>query len=92
MSGQLTTAKYKLARMSRRIAVDQNVFAWDGGHPGLTVWNLLNYTRIENAHKVRKKTFVFYYAIVTYTTTGKAEQLRVCLSRDDNPPELTIID
>jgi len=37
MSGQLTTAKYKLARMSRRIAVDQNVFAWDGGHPGLTV-------------------------------------------------------
>ena len=28
-------------------------------HPGLQDRILLNYTRIENAHKVRKKTFVF---------------------------------
>jgi len=34
--------------MSRRIAVDQNVCGWDGGHPGLTVWNLLYYTRSKN--------------------------------------------
>jgi len=32
--------KYKAARMSRRIAVDQKVCYWDGEHPGLTVWNL----------------------------------------------------
>jgi len=30
-------------------------------HPGLQDRILLNYTRIENAHKVRKKTFVFCY-------------------------------
>jgi len=29
--------KYKAARMSRRIAVDQKVCGWNGGHPGLTV-------------------------------------------------------
>jgi len=28
-------------------------------HPGLQDRILLNYTRIENAHKVRKKTFEF---------------------------------
>jgi len=32
--------KYKAARMSRRIAVDQKVCYWDGEHPGLTVWIL----------------------------------------------------
>jgi len=32
--------KHKPARMSRRIAVDQKVCDWDGGHPGWTVWNL----------------------------------------------------
>jgi len=26
--------KYKAARMSRRIAIDQKVCSWDGGHPG----------------------------------------------------------
>jgi len=30
--------KYKAARMSRRIAVDQNVCGGDGEHSGLTVW------------------------------------------------------
>jgi len=32
--------QYKAARMSRRIAVDQKVCGGDGGHPGLTVWNV----------------------------------------------------
>ena len=45
--------KYKAARMSPRIAVDQKVCGWDGRDPGLTVSNLLNYTRIENPHEVR---------------------------------------
>jgi len=75
--------KYKAARISRLIAVDQNVCAWDGGHPELTVWNMVNYTKIENVRKVRKKTFVFYYAIVIYTATGKTEQIRDSLSRYD---------
>jgi len=39
-SAQFTTAKYKAARMSRRIAVDQKVCGGDGGNPGLTVCNL----------------------------------------------------
>jgi len=30
-----------------------------GAHPGLKDRTLLNYTRVENAHKVRKKTFDF---------------------------------
>jgi len=34
---QFITAKHMGARMSRRIAVDQNVCGGDGGHPGLTV-------------------------------------------------------
>jgi len=29
--------KYKAARMSRRIAIEQKVCGGDGGHPGLTV-------------------------------------------------------
>jgi len=29
--------KYKAARMSRQIAVDQKVCGWGDGHPGLTV-------------------------------------------------------
>jgi len=29
--------KYKAARMSGRIAVDQKVYGWDGGHPGSTI-------------------------------------------------------
>jgi len=29
--------KFKAARMSGRIAVDQKVCGWNGGHPGLTV-------------------------------------------------------
>jgi len=31
-----------------------------GAHPGLQDQILLNYTRIENARKVRKKTFDFF--------------------------------
>ena len=36
--------------------------------PWFTVWNLLNYTRLENAHKVRKKASVFYYVNVKCAT------------------------
>ena len=52
--------KHEAALMSCRIrAVEHRVSA--GGladvHPGLKNRILINYTRIENAHKVRKKTF-----------------------------------
>jgi len=43
----------------------------------------LVYTRIENAHKVRKKTFVFIYVAVICTTAVGTEQIRVCVSRYD---------
>ena len=46
--------------MSRRIRVVAHRKCAAGlsdAHPGLQDRNLLNYTRIENVHKVRKKTF-----------------------------------
>jgi len=52
--------------MSCRIrAVEHRKFAAGlvGVHPGLQDRILLNYTRIENAHKVRKKTFDFLLCI-----------------------------
>ena len=42
-----------------------------------------HYTRIESADKVCKKTSVFYYVAVTFTTTGGTEQIRACVSRYD---------
>jgi len=49
------------ALISRRIRAAEHRCAAGlvGVHPGLQDRILLNYTRIENAHKVRKKTFVF---------------------------------
>jgi len=37
--------------------------------PRVDSLKLVNYTRIENAHKVRKKIFVFYYVVVICTIT-----------------------
>jgi len=34
----------------------------------------LVYTRIENAHKIRKKTFVFHHVAVICITTGETER------------------
>ena len=64
------------------IAFDQKVCGWDGGHPGLTFWNLLNYTWIENAHEVCKNVFVFYYVAVICTIT-KRKKIRAYVSRYD---------
>jgi len=80
--------KYKTAQMSRLIAVDQKACDLDGGHPGLTVSNFPNYTRIENAHEVRKKVFVFYYvAVISTITKGKKDtgegEKRYSVSRCD---------
>jgi len=79
--GSSQLQKYKAARMFRRIAVDQKVCGWDGGHPGLTALNLLNYTIIEKAHEVRKKIFVFCY--VAFLQLLRGEKIRACLSHFD---------
>ena len=39
-----------------------------GAHPGLQNRILLNYTRIENAHEIRKKTFSFLLCIEVQET------------------------
>jgi len=36
---------------------------------------------MENAHKVRKKTFAFYNVAVICTTTGETEQIRAYVTR-----------
>ena len=77
--------------MSRRIAVDQEVCGGDGGHPGLTVWNLLSYTRIKNAHEVRKKTFVFIMWLLHVQIVGGQNRYRLVWAVMINLPELPII-
>jgi len=44
---------------------------------------LVNYTKIENPHKVRKKIFAFYYVAVICTITKRKEQIRAYVSRYD---------
>jgi len=39
---------------------------------------------MENAHKVRKKTLVFYYVAVICTVTKEKEQIRACVSHYDH--------
>ena len=70
--------------MSGRMAVDQKVCGRDGGHPGLAaVWNLLNHTRIKNAHEVRKKMYVFIVWLL-YVELLRGEKIRACVSRYDH--------
>jgi len=70
--------------MSGRIAVDQKVCGWDGGHPGLTaIWNLLYRTRIKNVHEVCKKIYVFVMWLL-YVQSLKGEKVRACVNRYDN--------
>jgi len=56
-------------------------------HPGLTVSNLLNCTRIENAHEVCKKAFFIEWLLNTQQMVG---QSRCGLVRAINPPYLPI--
>jgi len=50
--------KYKAARMSSRIAIDQNVCGWVG-HPGLTVWNLQLTQKLRMRIKYARKLSLF---------------------------------
>jgi len=58
-----------------------------GAHPGLQGRILLNYTRIENAHKVRKKTFNFSLCIEVQQTFSFPFSL---LSHDQIPESLCV--
>jgi len=66
--------------MPRRIAVNQKEWRRT---PRVDSLKLVNYTRIENPHKVRKKIFVFYYVAGIRTITKRKEQIRACVSRYD---------
>jgi len=66
--------------MPRVIAVNQKVWRRT---PTVDSFKLVNYTRIENPRKVRKKIFVFYYVAVICTITRRKEQIRACVSRYD---------
>jgi len=68
------------------------VRGWDGEHPGLTGWNLINYTRIENVPKVRKKTFVLYYVAVIVQLLGGQNRYALVWAIMINLPELPIND
>jgi len=57
--------------MSRRIEAVEHRKCGTGlsdAHPGLQNRNLLNYTRIDNTHEVRKKTFNFLLCIEVQQT------------------------
>jgi len=98
MTGQFTIAqlqKHQAARLSRRIAVDQKVCGWDGRHPGLTVWNLLNCTRIEYVQYIQQasqENFRFYYLAVICINTGGQNRYGLVSAFMINPPELPIND
>jgi len=53
LSSQLQ--KYKAARLTRRIAVDQKIRGWDGGHQGLRVSNLLTTKELKMCIQYSKK-------------------------------------
>jgi len=53
---------------------------------------LARYTRIENAHKARKKTFVFCYVVVMYNYCGGRTDTGLCEQVMINPAELAIYD
>jgi len=65
--------------MSRRIAVDQNVCDRYGGHP-VDSLKLVNGTIIENAHKERKKIFVFLCGCCMYNYWGDRTNTGLCVS------------
>ena len=76
-TGQFTTAKTSgCANVSSNSSRAEKVCSWLSGHPGLTVWNLPNCTRIETAHKVRKKTFVFSCGCYMYNYWGDRQGRR----------------
>jgi len=67
-------------KCSRGPYVARRLCVWD---PWNVVWNLLNYARIEDAHKRRKKLSFFIMWMLYVQLTGGTEQMRACVSRYD---------
>jgi len=55
----------------------------------MTVWNLLNYARLQNAHKLRKKTFAYCVTVVC-TNIGEQNRNGFVWAVMINPPEVPI--
>ena len=71
-SWSVTTAKTSgCANVSPNSSRAEKVWGWDGGHPWLTVWNFLNYTRIEYANWVRKITFFIMWLLYVQLLVGQ---------------------
>jgi len=77
--GSSQLQKYKAAQLSRRS--EGILLGWRT--PRVDSLKLVNYTRIEDAHKVRKKIFVSYYVTVICTINKQKEQIRACVSDYD---------
>jgi len=67
--GSSQLQKYNAARMSRRIASRSEGILLGWRTPRVDSLKVVNYTTIEDAHKVRKKIFVSYYVAVICTIT-----------------------
>jgi len=80
------------ANVSSNSNQSEGMQAGDDGHPGLTVWSLLNYARIENTHKLRKKTFVFIMWLLYVQLLVGQNRYGLVWAVMINPPELPIID
>jgi len=61
-----------------------------GWTPRVDSLKLVNYTRIDNAHKARKKTVVFDFVAVLCTITKGKQQIWASVSRYDQPLEQPI--
>ena len=81
--------------MSCRIrAVEHRKFAAGlvGVHPGLQDRILLNYTRIENAHEVRKNIFVFIVWLLYVQLLRGKKRYGLVWADMINPPEMPVND
>jgi len=79
MTGQFTTAKTSnCSNVSSSSSRAEKACGWDGGHPGLTMWNLLR-----KCAKCARKLLYFYYVAAICAPTGGTEQIRACVGRYD---------
>jgi len=86
MTGQFTTAKTSgCANVLLNRSRAEKVYSWYGGHPGLTVWNLLKYTQELKIHiKYAKKTLFFImWLLYVQLYIWETEQIQASVSHYD---------
>ena len=84
--------KYKTTRMSCRIAVDQKVCGWNGGHPGLTVWNLQTTHELRMRINYARKIFVFFMWLLCVQLLRRKNRYGLVWAIMISPPELPVND